>query len=243
MIRAVLFDMGGTVLDFVRHGARSWREWESRGIQGLYRHLLAQGHRLPAEEAFVAVMFERLAEGWNGARQGTANLQAIDWLTAGVAEYGITLDEAAVANALMAYIQPLRDGVHAIDGAASALAELRTSGMSIGLISNTFWPAAVHLEDLSNLKLLPYFDHTLFSGDAGIWKPRPEIFDSMLKRLDVTADEAIFIGDNPHDDIAGAQQAGMRACWIRNTIFTAADIQPDAIIERYADLPDLISHW
>jgi hypothetical protein len=84
MIRAVIFDMGGTLLRYVRPGNGAWREFEERGIRGLYRYLVAQGHPMTAgEEAFVAHMFERLAQGWEQATGGHINLRAVDWIATG----------------------------------------------------------------------------------------------------------------------------------------------------------------
>ena len=60
MLRAVIFDMGGTLLRFMRPGAGTWRELESPGIRSLYRYLIDQGHPIAShEDDFVEAMFER----------------------------------------------------------------------------------------------------------------------------------------------------------------------------------------
>ena len=65
MIRAVVFDMGETLIRFVRPGSGSWREFETPGIRSIYRYLIEQGHPITShEEDFVEAMFARLAEGW-----------------------------------------------------------------------------------------------------------------------------------------------------------------------------------
>ena len=57
-------------------------------------------------------------------------------------------------------------------------------------------------------------------------------------------EKAVHIGDHALDDIAGAQQAGLRAVWFNpKRIAWAHDYQPDAEIQRLADLPKLLLAW
>lgn len=242
MTRAVLFDMGGTLLKFVRPGNGTWREFEERGIRGLYRYLVDQGHPLRAEEdAFVERMFARLAEGWEQATGGRINLRAADWIAAGAADHDLALSDGALLEAVQHYARPLRQGVAAMPGAALALAGLQARGMRVGLVSNTIWPGELHREDLATLGLLEYIDYAVFSGDLGIWKPRPQIFLQVLERLGVAPAEALFVGDSPREDIRGAQAVGMRAVWIRSPEFALPDdIHPDAIIATPGEMLDLL---
>lgn len=244
MIRAVIFDMGGTLLKFVRPGRGSWRELEEQGIRGLYRYLVEQGHPITShEDIFAEVMFERLAEGWEQATGGHINLRAIDWIAGGTAHHALNLDEAALLEATHQYARPLRNGLAAMPGALDALRELRERGCRTALISNTIWPAQIHLEDLDAQGLLPFLEHTIFSGEAGIWKPMPEIFQHALAALEVRPEEAVFVGDSPREDILGAQSVGMRAIWLRSPEFPLGDVQPDAVIEHQGQLIPLLTQW
>jgi HAD superfamily hydrolase (TIGR01509 family) len=237
MIRAVVFDMGSTLLRFVRPGGGTWREHEDLGIRAIYRYLVGQGHPIaPQEDAFVDAMFARLAEGWEQATGGRATLRAVDWIAAGLAGGGLSLDERALLAAAHAYARPLRAGLSAVPGAADALAALRARGCRVGLISNTIWPGELHLEDLDQLGLRQHLELTIFSGDAGLWKPSPAIFARALDRLGVGPAEAVFVGDNPREDILGAQAAGMRAIWVRSQEFPLGDVRPDAIIDDQTEL-------
>jgi putative hydrolase of the HAD superfamily len=241
MIRAVIFDMGGTLLKLVRPGRGTWRELEDRGIRGLYRYLAEQGHPLKfQEDAFVDAMFERLADGWEQATGGHVNLRAVEWIAAGVSDHELTLDEYALLEAAHAYARPLREGISAMPGAVPALAALHERGARIGLISNTIWPAQLHLEDLEQVGLLAYLDHTIFSGDAGMWKPTPAIFRAMLAALGVDAAESVFVGDSPREDILGAQALGMRAIWVRSAEFPLGDVRPDGIVVDHTQLLDAL---
>ncbi len=242
MIRAVVFDMGGTLLAYPRPGDGTWRAFEESGIRGLYRYLVAQGHPITAEEeSFVAHMFERLEQGWEQATGGRINLRAIDWIAAAAADHELALSDGALIEAVHHYARPLRDGVSAMPGAAAALAELRARGVRVGLISNTVWPGDLHREDLATLGLWQFIEYAVFSGDFGIWKPNPHIFLHVLERLGVNPADAVFVGDSPKEDIRGAQQAGMRAIWVRSPEFPLPpDIHPEAIIENPGEVVPLL---
>jgi HAD superfamily hydrolase (TIGR01549 family) len=244
MMRAIIFDMGGTLLRFARPGAGTWRELETPGIRSLYRYLIEQGHPIAShEDDFVEAMFARLAEGWEQSTGGHINLRAHDWIAAGAANHAVTLDEAALRMAAHMYARPMRDGLSAMPAAVETLATLREQGYRIGLISNTIWPAELHMEDLASLGILPYLEHLDFSGELGFWKPSTQIFMHTLTKLDVAPGQAIFVGDNPREDVLGAQAVGMRAIWQRSAEFPLGDVRPDAIIESLAELPTLLSRW
>lgn len=241
MIRAVIFDMGNTLMRFVRPGEGTWRELEDRGIRGLYRYLVAEGHPIRAhEDAFVEAMFERLAVGWEQSTGGHVNLRAVDWIAAGAADHELNLDEQTLLAAAHAYALPLREGVSEVPGAGAALTALRLRGCRIGLISNTIWPGQLHLEDMEQLGLRQHIEHAVFSGDAGVWKPSAAIFTRVLDGLGVAPADAVFVGDNPREDILGAQAVGMRAIWVRSQEFALGDVLPEAIITDQTELIDAL---
>jgi len=244
VIRAVIFDMGGTLLRFARPGSGSWRELETPGIRGIYRYLIDQGHPIAShEDDFVEAMFARLAEGWEQSTGGHINLRAVDWIAAGAADHAVTLDEQALREAAHMYARPMREGLTAMPGAAETLAALREQGYRVGMISNTIWPAELHIEDLAELGILPYLEHMDFSGELGFWKPNSQIFHHTLSKLGVASEEAVFVGDSPHDDIVGAQGVGMRAIWMRSADFPLGDVRPDALIEALPELHPILQRW
>lgn len=73
---------------------------------------------------------------------------------------------------------------------------------------------------LQNLKLeitpeiAPYFDEIIISGDFGKGKPDASIFEYVMKKAAITADEAIMVGDNLMTDILGSSRVSMRNVWI-----------------------------
>lgn len=97
----------------------------------------------------------------------------------------------------------------------STLAELRRRGYVLGVVTNRLWGGELFLEDLRLIGLLNYFDlrHIAISGDLGIRKPNPHIFQHTLNALQVTPQETAMIGDSLSADVLGAQPLGIFAIW------------------------------
>ena len=100
------------------------------------------------------------------------------------------------------------DHFELFEDALPVLDDLRERGLKLGLLSNTGRDLDVfvahHGIDV---------DAILTSRVHGKKKPHETIFRAMLEKLDVPADGAVMVGDDPDDDIAGARVVGMDA-WL-----------------------------
>ncbi|WP_095109236.1 HAD family hydrolase [Pseudomonas sp. Irchel 3E20] len=98
--------------------------------------------------------------------------------------------------------------------------------------------------DVRRLGLADYFKFALCAEDIGIAKPDVRLFHEALERGETRAEHAVHIGDHPGDDIAGAQQAGLRAIWY-NPAGKAweAEQLPDAQVRSLTELPALLARW
>ena len=117
------------------------------------------------------------------------------------------------------------------------LNEITTSGIRLGLISNTDGSEVL---DWQNSPLARFFKMTLFSHAVGIVKPDPHIYQHACKNLDVAPSDCIFIGDGNSDELRGAAQVGMSpfcAAWFlrQHTDLLGTDI----IEQRAAGYPVL----
>ncbi len=90
-----------------------------------------------------------------------------------------------------------------------------------GIISNA-WPKVDDL--LAGWGILDAFDFVVGSGDVGIMKPDPAIYQLALEGLSVKPQEAIFIDDFAHN-IEGARQVGMQGVHFRSPAQAIAEIQ------------------
>jgi len=241
MIRAVLFDLGGTLLEFNPHHL-PWLEWERAGLEGAHASLTARGYALPVE-TLIARFEESMPERWEQAARGGPNLRLADVIREAALACGVSPSAGEIEAALAAYIAPLDAHVVAYDDALDTLEALRSRGYRIGLISNTMWPGEFHLREMERTGILPYFDHTTFSADAGLWKPQPAIYQLALDALGVLAEEAVYVGDMPAYDVVGARRTGIRAVYKRNAGSPLDGVVPDAQIDRLEELPELIEEW
>jgi FMN phosphatase YigB (HAD superfamily) len=85
----------------------------------------------------------------------------------------------------------------------------------------------------------------IVSSEEGWRKPHPSLFYKALDELAVTPSEAVFVGDSPWHDIAGAKAVGMRAVLTRQYATRQADSglpRPDAIIGHIRELAGVIEH-
>ena len=96
---------------------------------------------------------------------------------------------------------------------------------------------------LPNLKLLDFeFETVLSSEMARSYKPQPELFNEMLRRLSLQPEETVYVGDRHYEDVFGASSVGMNAVWInRGDRELRADLPPpDHQVSGLLELPALI---
>lgn len=81
------------------------------------------------------------------------------------------------------------------------------------ILSNTEMPAVAYFQK-NNLR--EYFDQQIFSCVEGVRKPYPEIYQIALDKLSVKPEEAVFIDDR-EDYVEGAKIVGLRAILFQNS--------------------------
>jgi putative hydrolase of the HAD superfamily len=117
------------------------------------------------------------------------------------------------------------------------LSGLKKQGYSLGIVSNglgTFQTRAIE-----GLGIQDYFDVILISEIEQVRKPQAEIFHRAAKRLGVTTNNSVFVGDHPEADIIGEKNAEMKAIWKRSLYWQAAE-RADAIIDELNEIPSIL---
>ncbi|MFN4218377.1 MAG: HAD family hydrolase [Candidatus Bipolaricaulia bacterium] len=109
------------------------------------------------------------------------------------------------------------------------LAALR-GRLRLGIISNG--PSDLQRYKLKLFDLEREFDPIVISGEVGVAKPDPAIFRHALGLAKVSPSEALYVGDSPTYDIAGAKGAGMQTIWVnRNDLpMENLEIKPDGVV-------------
>jgi putative hydrolase of the HAD superfamily len=94
----------------------------------------------------------------------------------------------------------------AFDDATDALAELKQLGLVLVVVSN--WDVSLP-GVLERVGLAGLVDGVITSAGAGARKPDPAVFDRALELTQVTAAEAVHVGDSLREDVDGARAAGI----------------------------------
>ena len=116
----------------------------------------------------------------------------------------------------------------------STLDRLRSSGVTLGVISN--WNRNLPHE-LARLGLDVHFEFVIVSSIAGVAKPAPEIFNMGLRAAGCESHEALYVGDNVDDDCLGAHGVGMDVVLIDRT--GRLQHRPSSCTRVYSSLEEL----
>ncbi|HVO37562.1 MAG TPA: HAD-IA family hydrolase, partial [Spirochaetia bacterium] len=121
------------------------------------------------------------------------------------------LDTRGDAEAVsLHYLTSLSTRAYFLPGARDVLNALsRTSALC--LVTNGI--SLVQRGRLERSGVAGLFRAVLISEELGFAKPDPRFFQAATDSLSLPADSVLCVGDNPAADIAGAQSAGIDACW------------------------------
>jgi putative hydrolase of the HAD superfamily len=217
-IRAVLFDLGNTLIGY----------YTSSEFPGVLRRCL--------EECTVALgwsedpdrdedIFKR-ALLLNRERSNFSVRPLGDRLQELFGPYEALNDVAAQALA-PTFLKPIFATARLDPEAISALRSLRSHGVKCAIVSNTPWgsPAMAWREELTRHGLLNEVDATVFCVDVGWRKPHRAPFDRALALLGVVPVEALFVGDDHRWDVIGARNAGVRPVLLgRDSMNSSSDV-------------------
>jgi putative hydrolase of the HAD superfamily len=124
---------------------------------------------------------------------------------------GTVLDDAADPTGCFDFLYGhfAKPGAWRCDAQAEALFEyLERRGYLLGLASNF----DKRLYDLiRGLKPLQRLANVIISSEVGVRKPAPEFFHFMCRQAGLAAAHILHVGDDPVNDYAGAQAAGLQA--------------------------------
>ena len=211
MIRAVLFDAAGTLIELNEPVGTSYaRTADAHGIaldaqrvDTAFRAAFAEAPPLLFPGAEGAEL-DALERGWWRDIVYTTFVGA-----AGDPDGG---DFAACFDALYrGFASP--ESWRCAPGCLETLATLRAGGLLCGVVSN--FDRRLHAL-LSGLGIAPHLELVVLPSDAGAAKPDPRIFQHALARLALEPQAAVFVGDDPRADVAGARAAGLHAIGIES---------------------------
>ncbi len=241
-LRAVLFDMGDTVVD-LGEGRGSYEERNLRRVARVFDALAARGVALPEQEAFCEMLARDMEGHYQAALKQQLGVDAATVVRQIFKEQGLPASDDLVEAAADAFcrgepelLAPLRLG------AVETLTALKGRGLLVGALSNTIQPARFLSANLHHWGLDSLFDVRVYSSEVGVAKPHPKIFRVALEQLGVAPDEAVYVGDRIVPDVSGAHGVGMKAVLIElaHRVESHPTIVPDARIKELPELLDVL---
>ncbi|WP_145410616.1 HAD family hydrolase [Paenibacillus xylanexedens] len=195
MIKGILFDLDGTLLD---------RE------QSLIAFIRNQYHRIQAFQSVDEPIFlQRFIElDQKGYVWKDKVYQAL------INEFNLDLNWDEL---LEDYIQSFQYHCIGFPGLIETLNYLKDKQMKLGIITNGF--GRFQMNNIKGLHIDHYFDGIFISEIEGLRKPDINLFNRALDRLGLEPQESIFVGDHPVNDVDASIHAGMRGIWKEDDYF------------------------
>ena len=236
-LRAILFDLGDTLLDF---GHLKVRELFRAGAEYAYDYTKAQGGTLPSFESYFRRHYRAIR--WNVVKNKLLgrDFSARDVMARFAPRYLPHVSDAQLMELCAKFYQPLRDLATVEPGLADMLTGLRDRGLTLGIISNTFVPGEILDRHIEAEGLMEFFPLRIYSCDVGVPKPNRRIFQVALDAIDLPAEQVMFVGDSPTTDICGARRMGMISVLKDRLKRPIGRHTPDHTITDVIDLPKIV---
>jgi putative hydrolase of the HAD superfamily len=219
MIHAVLFDLGGTLID--NADPLVWAETaRSVGVEVDADHLAHAYREVQAE--FDARGEPETPAFWGAVLHRAAGREVTEAQGAAFQDRWFAIGE---------HHPPLFSDVR------YCLETLEQEGLATGLVSNSRSEAACRAH-LTRLGVQRFFPVVVSSGTEGVRKPDAEIFRRAVQRVGVQPGDALYVGDLPNTDARGAQAAGLHGLWLNRYGWGFGDDPPE--ITSLTEVPNWV---
>jgi putative hydrolase of the HAD superfamily len=237
-VKAVLFDLGETLLDFGKVKAnRLFRQ----GARLSYDFLKSSGQPVGSFEYYcwsnlIALRIRHLI-----SRITKKDINSSALLRHIGTKKGIKLDAEQWRHFAWLWYEPLSKIATTEPKIKETLISLKGLGLKLGILSNTFVNAHSLEKHLKQLGLLDFFSVRLYSYQFDFRKPDVRIFKIAAERIGEASKNILYVGDRIDTDIRPAISSDMRA--VLKTAYTNArkKIPKGAWkINQLSELPGLI---
>lgn len=213
-LKAVIFDVDGTLIDSVDAHAESWR-----------RVLAAHGRDVP-----FADVRHQIGKGGDQFMPVFLPKEVIE-----------RTGEAIEKERGDLFKREFLPGVRAFPGVRALFERVQEAGLRIALASSAKEDELGTYTEIAGIADL--LDASTSSDDAEKSKPFPDIFEAALAKLPgVDPSEAIVVGDTPYDAEA-ANKAGVRTIGLLCGGFPEAELRAAGCVAIYKDPADLLAHF
>jgi putative hydrolase of the HAD superfamily len=237
-IKAVLFDLGETLLDFGKvQVTRLFRE----GARLSYDYLKSCGQPVGNFEYYcwsnlIALRFRHFI---SNITKNDINSSAL--LRHIGTKKGIELDAEQWRHFAWLWYEPLSKLATTDPKIKETLISLKGLGLKLGILSNTFVNAQSIEKHMKQLGILDFFSVRLYSYQFDFRKPDLRIFKIATERIGEAVENILYVGDRIDMDIKPAIKIGFVP--VLKTAYTnAGKTPPDGVskINQVSELPALI---
>jgi putative hydrolase of the HAD superfamily len=238
IIKAVMFDLGETLLNF---GRLKTMQVFGQSARLTYDYLISHGQ--PAGNYWwyfirniAAIQVRNLWGNITGR-----DFDALSLLKRFGIRRGYTLNEEQWREVGWLWYEPLSRMAKVEPDIKETLAKLKGMGLKLGILSNTFISAGSLDRQLGQLGILEFFPYRLYSYQFEFRKPDRRIFEAAIVKIGEQAENILFVGDRLDNDIAPALKSGMRAA-LKSAYTNKGKGVPNGVwrIEQISELPMII---
>ncbi|MCE1166078.1 MAG: TIGR02253 family HAD-type hydrolase [Bacteroidetes bacterium] len=216
MVKAIIFDLDNTLVDFML--------MKERAVDAAVHAMIDSG--LPMTMTDAKAKINAIYK-----REGIEYQQVFDEFLE--EEFG-RVDNKIISAGIVAYRTAREAALKPYPGVFPTLIELIKLGIKLAVVSDA--PSKEAWLRLSYLNFHHLFDVIVTFDDTGERKPSPVPFNRALDRLGLKAEECLMIGDWAERDVVGAKAVGMKTVFARygdtfNTIHPGSDYDITSIKE------------
>ena len=213
-VRAVIFDVDGTLVDTVDMHADAWQ-----------RALSEFGKQVPFEDVRAQI------------GKGGDQLMPVFLSEEEVEEFGERMEKRRGEIFKSEHLPNAR----AFPEVRKLVERILEDGLRVGLASSAVEDELEHYKELAGIAEL--IDTATSKDDAEQSKPEPDIFAAAVKRLGgPRAEECVVVGDTPYDVIA-ARKLGIRTIGVLAGGFPESSLRDEGAVEIYQDPADLLANY
>ncbi len=217
MLKAVIFDLDNTLIDFLKMKRMACSE----AIEAM----IDAGLKISKEKALkelyslyglYGIEYQKIFQKFLRKAAGKIDYKVLS--------YGINAYRRVREGFLTPY-----------PGVKETLIKLKQKGLKLAVVSDA--PKIQAWLRLSAMKIDDFFDAVVALDSKEKQKPSRLPFEAALKKLKVKPSECLMVGDNPERDVKGAKALGMKTCLARYGLTYKADrVKPDFEINNIREL-------